>query len=371
MVLAGTLAAGPLSAQPARTIPQWTLSAAPELDIGDDRDVRTQFDGVTAVVRMPRGEIAVASSRSQELRLFSADGRYLTTLASSGQLRDLGRVWRSGDTLYAAEDLPEESSLHLYSTSGFIARRQVGSRNAGGIRPLDRFQDGRLVVTAPRRSSGTTRVVDAIFRDSVRLGIMSLDDRANPEWIGTIVNDMYIFRGVGGRGRAVASAPYPWGRATRVAVSGDRLWVGDTETGSITQYDSEGRKVGGFTVPIAPRPIDTAFIRRLRSTALSDAMNWNDRARIDAAYSFPIPGLAPRFAQLLAGAEGEMWVEVFQEDPSAQRRFIVLGRDGRTLGGVTMPPTVVPFEIGRDYVLGVRRDEEGLEHVVRYQLRRR
>ena len=363
-----------LAQNPRPTVPEWTIGPRPTLDIGDERTTYTQFDGVSGVIRMPGGEIVVANSRSQELRLFSASGTYLRTLSATGaggQQRDLGRIWRSRDTILAAEELPGESSVYLYGVSGFLERRQVGSSNAGGIRPLDRFPDGRFVITAPRRPGGAIRVVDDVFRDSVPLGVMSLADRANPRWIGVLVSDVYFYRGIGGRGRVVSPSAYPLGRSTKYAVSGDRLWVADTETGEVTQYDSEGRKVSAFVVPIARRAIDTTLVRRLRSSLLSDAMNWNDRARIDAAYAFPIPPFAPRFSRLLPGPNGEMWIEIFQENPGAQRRFVVLGPDGKSIGNATIPPTVVPFEIGGDYVLGVRKDEEGLEHIVQYELRRR
>jgi hypothetical protein len=363
-----------LAQYPQAKVPEWTIGSVPSLEIGDERSTHTQFDGVSGVLRMPGGEIVVANSRSQELRLFSASGKYLRTLSATGvdgQQRDLGRIWRSGDTIVAAEELPAESSVYLYRASGFLDKRQVGSGNAGGIRPLDRFPDGRFVITAARRSGGAIRVVDNVFRDSMPLGVMSLADRANPRWIGTLVSDVYIYRGIGGRGRVVTPSPYPLGRSTKYAVSGDRLWVGDTETGAITQYDSQGHKVSEFVAPIARRPLDTALVLGLRSSLLSDAMNWNDRARIDAAYSFPIPPFAPRFSRLLPGPNGEMWIETFQENPAAQRRFVVLGRDGKAIGSAAMPPTIVPYEIGADYVLGVRKDEEGLEHIVQYDLRRR
>jgi hypothetical protein len=357
-----------------RPLPEWTLAAAPTLDIGDDASVQTQFDGVTGVMRMPAGEIVVANSRSQELRLFSSSGRYIRTLdegrATADRPRDLGRLWRSGDTIIVVEETPAESNVRFYTTSRFVAKRQVGSSNAGSIRPLDRFPDGRLVITAAPRQRQSPRP-DIVFTDSAPLGVLSLDDRSHPRWIGTLANEMYIFRGVGMRGRLVAPVPYPLGRATRYAVSGGLLWVGDTETGQITQYDPDGRKRAQFTAPIAPRPLDVDRIRRLRSRLLDDAMNWNDRARVDAGYSLPLPAIAPRFARFLPGTGGEMWIELFAEDPAAPRQYLVVDRAGRAIGRVSLPPATTPFEIGPNYVLGVRTDAEGLEHIVQHAMTRR
>jgi hypothetical protein len=125
-----------------------------------------------------------------------------------------------------------------------------------------------------------------------------------------------------------------------------------------------------FSAPAAPRALDTAAIRHVRASLLSDAMNWNDRGRIDAAYSLPLPRTAPRFAEFLPGINGEMWIASFREDPSVRRSYVVVDRTGMAIGRVTLPPRAVLMEIGSTDVTGVLTDSDGVEHVVRYSLRR-
>jgi hypothetical protein len=159
----------------AQSPPQWVLSAQPTLDIGDERNTQTQFNGISGIVRMPGGEIVVANGMSEELRVFSPSGEYVRTLTSSerpGGMRALGRIWRGGDTIYAAEVLPMESNIWVFTLERFIARRPVGAANAGGIYPIDRFPDGRFVVTAaPRRA--VERPYLQPYLDSLPLGILT------------------------------------------------------------------------------------------------------------------------------------------------------------------------------------------------------
>jgi hypothetical protein len=68
---------------------------------------------------------------------------------------------------------------------------------------------------------------------------------------------------------------------------------------------------------------------------------------------------------------GEMWVGLYNEDPAAPASYLVVDANGKAIGQISMPVGVTPFAIGRDYVLGVRRDEDGLEHIVQYTLQRR
>lgn len=368
-ILLAIAAACPLGAQP--SVPTWTLSARPTLDIGSESNTQTQFNGVTGILRMPGGEIVVANGTSQELRVFSPTGEYLRTLTPGGRtvyLRALNRVWRGGsDTIYAAEILTTESNVLTFTTRGFVSKTQIGSSNAGGIFPLDRFPDGRFVISAaargPNRMGGS-----GTFMDSTPLGVLSLRELANPKWIATLKNETVLLPGrPGARGSTREKVPYVYGRSTSVAVSGDRVWIGDSETGTITQYNSAGRGLAVLSSPTPARQLDTATIRRRRASVLSDAMNWNDP---ESFYPPPVSGRAPRFTRFIAGTNGEMWIELFSEDRSAPKRYIVVDRMGNPIGRVTMPRGMRPLEIGSGDVMGVATDDDGLEHVVRFSVRR-
>jgi hypothetical protein len=357
----------------AQQVPTWQLSARPTLDIGDDANVNTQFNGVTGLLRMPGGEIVVANGTSQELRVFSPTGAYVRTLTSttrSGAMRSLDRIWRGGDTIYAAEILPDESNVWVFTLGGPVAKRRIGASNAGGIYPVERFPDGHFVVSAASRRTSQAPI-GLTFIDSLPLGLVTLGDLV-PKWIGALRNEKLtmqnIGRGRGGGGRTTVA--YPYGRSTSYAVSGDRLWLGDSETGTITQHTSSGRGLAIFSAPTPTRALDTAAIRRVRASLLSDAMNWNDRARVDGFYSLPFPRNAPRFSRFVPGANGEMWIEVFREDPASARGHVVVDRSGSTLARVVTPPRFTLLEVGASEVMGILVDDDGLEHVVRYALNR-
>ena len=66
-----------------------------------------------------------------------------------------------------------------------------------------------------------------------------------------------------------------------------------------------------------------------------------------------------------------MWVRLFEEDPAEPTQFVVLNEAGRAVGRVTLPRGFTAQDIGDEYVLGVHRDEDGVEHVVEYALHRR
>ena len=54
-----------------------------------------------------------------------------------------------------------------------------------------------------------------------------------PKWFGSLRNAMITMMPNAGRGRGRVSVPYMFGRSTSYAVSGDRFWIGDSETDTI------------------------------------------------------------------------------------------------------------------------------------------
>ncbi len=110
------------------------------------------------------------------------------------------------------------------------------------------------------------------------------------------------------------------------------------------------------------------MLRRLHES-VSDP---DRRARFAAQYGRAgRPARAPVFTRFLPGVDGEMWVELYREDPSAAAEYRVLDRNGRIVASVTTPAGVRIEGVGRDHVLGIRTDDDGIPSVVLYGLQRR
>jgi hypothetical protein len=68
-------------------------------------------------------------------------------------------------------------------------------------------------------------------------------------------------------------------------------------------------------------------------------------------------------------AEGNLWVQEWKVVPYERRRFSIFDPDGRLVAAVTTPEGLRITDIGADYVLGVWRDENGVEFVRLHTLR--
>ena len=84
-------------------------------------------------------------------------------------------------------------------------------------------------------------------------------------------------------------------------------------------------------------------------------------------------------SRLLAGRTGELWVSDSQPEdfysavrsmspkPSVWRVF---GTKGERVGKVSLPPRFLPYDAGVDSVLGIRWDDDDVEHVTMLRLLR-
>src|SRR5688572_24640179 len=92
------------AAQVQSGLPTWTLNSTPTLTIADDGTPAKQFEIVTGVARLSSGHIAVANRGSNDIRIFDARGRHVTTFGQSGggpgEFRRIEMIGRSGDTAW-------------------------------------------------------------------------------------------------------------------------------------------------------------------------------------------------------------------------------------------------------------------------------
>ena len=78
----------------------------------------------------------------------------------------------------------------------------------------------------------------------------------------------------------------------------------------------------------------------------------------------PFPERMPLYRRLLVDAQRNLWAERFRPFRESESSWYVFDEQGVWLGEVATPPGLSIFEIGTDYVLGVRRDELDVPFVV-------
>lgn len=82
-----------------------------------------------------------------------------------------------------------------------------------------------------------------------------------------------------------------------------------------------------------------------------------------------VPEQLPAVDDLTMDETGHLWGKRYRLPWAAEAPvWDVFDPDGRWLGGVEMPEGLEPLQIGRDFVLGLTRDDLGTERVAIYAL---
>jgi hypothetical protein len=346
----------------------WKVSAQPTVVIGADGDTAAQFTNVGGVARFSTGEIAVVNAFPWEIRLFSSAGKFVRRLARSGngpgELNFVFWYGRSGDSLLAYDlsqaritvfDVPRSK----VATIPFAPTKVPGRMLVHGL-----MTNGTWLIATFPPPVGAPHP-DGPYRDSTTLGFWR-SGTDGMQTLGIFGNFAFFAHNVGPR--TTAEFDVLNANSTFLPV-GNELWVGIPDARSIAVYDAGGKLAREIRVPLEPARFDAAEVRRIRDLRLTTRKSATDSARTSAMFAGSKRTLGgPSFSRLLLGSDGRIWIEAFRLDRASSTEYVALDRTGRVLGRLTGPPGVRFSDIGADYALGVRKDENDVEIVELYTI---
>ncbi len=350
----------------------WRLSDEPALQIGvTDGPVEYQFTDIQGALRLPTGGFVIADGGSHEIRLFDNDGRFLTATGrrgdAPGEYRQMaGLGYGPGDSVW----------VYDFGTRRFTVLTAAGelvrTMNLGGalsaVGAVGRFSDGSFIVREYWGSGTHSGVVrSGLSRDPAAVAAYSAD--------GAELDTVGLFPGrevyIGSEdGRAVMSAPL-YARTASVAMSGDEIYVGDQERFEAGLYTASGDlrrlvRVLGVDLRVTQEDIERAVAERLADQPPErHAML---RAHLDA---MDVPETRPAYGRMLVDSEGNLWVAEYASFPMEPATWRVFDSGGGLLGAVQVPERFHVHQIGEDWILGVWRDELGVEYMRVYGLDKR
>lgn len=329
---------------------------------------------------LPDGSIIVADQAEVQLTLFDTTGalqrEFPVKGSGPGEIEAPFTITLVGDTVIM---------LH----AGFGGARaswivpSTGERGAvtlprnGGPSVLsrafefkDRFPDGAWLVTR----GASIRALDAPFAigerstDSITLGVLKQVESANDPavtWLPTRVRVTTLAFEWPNGPIPTNAFPYVFLPGLLHTVSGDNLWIMDAMSGKGERWHSGSRAATFSMSRRTPATIDVAEVQRVGARLMQVARRPLDSSRIAANYDpANLPDSAPYASKLIPSHDGTMWVEVFHVDSAASPEYVALDSMGVEMRTIRTPTGVRLQYVGRTHVLGVRRDDDGLEYVV-------
>jgi hypothetical protein len=336
----------------------------------------SEFADIRGVVRLQDGRVAVANGSSSEIRIFSQNGAFQTSVgragAGPGEFRRLLRLYRFGDSLAGVD---ADSRVQMFAADGRLVRGLNPARPEDHRRPqlVGVLRDGSAVIVAtkgmPQPTAGEVMHLYSVFRSGHESDSLT-----------------HLFELSGYREVRVGQAP------SRLLLDGEgavtardrRICAGFSARFELTCFDPSGKAITRIIREIDVRALtdsDRDVVRRAYLAANRDAPPRIREQMERAVQEFRFADRAPAFSRLHLSANGQLWVSNFDpstglpgplalQAPRRPQRWSIFSPNGEWQADILLPARFVPHDMGLDYVAGVTFDADDVERVTIWRIRR-
>ena len=360
------------NAAPAANLALWSAVDSGFLQIGVvDGEPAYQFYHITGALETSDGQIVVANSGTSELRLYSRDGRLLRTVGGSGdgpgEYRYLRSIFRlAGDSIVAVDAIARR--VTLYSPDGSLVRTwplvELGPFTAPP--PVARLSDGRWL-TITSRTVG--RPPDPV--EFISLLVTYPGATHSADTVAEVPSGPGLFKACGVDLRSMCRVNTPFPLQARIAVGQDRVYGGNGERFEVRVISSTGILEGIWRVEWSRRVVTSTDLARDKAALLASAPNDEVRRQLAVDYDeAPAPEAMPAYSGLVVDVLGNLWAEEYHTSYDGEKQYLVFSSMGEVIARIQLPSNLNITEIGADYVLGVWKDDSGVEFIREYSLRK-
>lgn len=319
------------------------------------------FGSITGVWVDPDGRIFVADGKAPEVRVFSADGRFISSFGRDGEGPGEFR------TISGIGAAPDGGLAVLDGTLGRVSRFDLDGTFRDSFR-LDRpymmlYEGAPVVFDGAGGFLDVTGLSHGIGVDSVGV-IRYTPDGAVRDTILASVDEPAVIM-VEKNGRPTMSFPVPFApRTLTVAGPDGAVWTTSGAAYRVARLDERGDTALVVGRDVEPPRITDAE----RDSALASARDrYREAAGVEPRDLPDLPDTRPAILDLRVDDDGDLWV--LRPDAAAGATWDVFDSDGRLLASLPAPNLRV-MHVGRSTLAGVEYDDMDVPRVVVVPLRR-
>lgn len=355
---------------------QWTVVPTPLVRIGGATGTGpSELSKVLGVARLSDGRIVLADEGSSELRFFSAKGEFIRKVgrvgAGPGEFdRGIQLMYRSADTIIVHD---RTVRLQIFSGAGTLLRSYARPPFPG--RSVSSWQgmlgDGTGIV------QGVDPITDTTSEHSTATASLGLRGPGATE--ARLFTQIPVFERVRKNGTYVGIF---LGGVSRVAVMGARVCAGYSLRWEVQCFDRTGKLISRTLRDVDPGPVTDADKAEFRTGHIEANRNQSPEQIRNYFERIQFAQKRSAFGRFVPSTTGELWIGPFvvlesfiqgrrgTAMPDKPTLWSVLAPDGTWVADVTLPARFSLLDVGRDYVAGIELDDDDVESVVVYPLRR-
>ncbi len=357
-------------------VPGWELDSIPTVEINGDPEHQEYFlFFVVGAQLLENGYIVVADRGNEQLVVFDSLGGFVETVGrpgeGPGEFSSVLDIFRCvGDTLMVREALRMSvlDSRPRFVRTELIAGRLVESRGVmEGVWPdCSAILINDTPYELPTPGQG-------IHQQTMVLQWSALDGSRRDTVVVAPGPDLFPAEMVG----RLVSQEMAFGKEPVWAVDGELVYFGAAARFEITAFNRNGalQRIIRWDAPLSP--VTDADVRDVEEQYRATVAEFPQEAAFRPAPDhFPIPEYKPAYGGLLVDDRGNLWVRLYRENiyepppTAAERNWAIIDASGRWLGTIRIPDGLKVLAVQRDLVVGVFADENDVEHVRLYRIRK-
>ena len=320
-------------------VPEWKLDPnAITTVVGSETDDNYLFYNTRFITRMNDGRILVAPA-GEELRFFTADGKYISTQGRKGEgpgeFRHIAHLARMpGDTIVTYD----RNRISFFDSTGAFVNSFNLTTRVGGQGLSAVTGDGRLYAGKP-----INNLHDFAGKAREQFALLAFDRKGVPLDTLGIIDGMWMQLS-GGGGSSLSLTGFP-----QVTASGNRVFVTEGDAYEIRVFENAKplHLIRNLTPRIPVTQQDRDDIARGPAPDTSARVMAARRERAKNALDEH-----PSIANLIADRAGNVWALNDPPDRIGPAMWHIYGPDGYLIARMQRPKTQGSIrEIGPDYVL--------------------
>lgn len=325
-----------------------------------------EFSRVVDAELVGDSAVLVVSAGTNDMRLFGIDGSLLQSYGRQGEgpgeNQGIVDVSLHGDTLWTFDTLLKR--LDKWSLrDGYVQSSNLRLESGQPIwMVVGVFSDGAVLGgSSPRPKSSKGGTTDEhLDLAHWRPGTVEPVPLDSIYWNQTFL----VLQENGSTGFR-----HPFSAGASLAVAGSAYWYTDGRTPALQHHSASGELLRTVQLPFAPAAITAADREEFAAKWLGESQG-QARQRLQAVVDGAVyPETLPAITDLVVADDGAVWAGQYVRSEESERSWFVVAADGTFRERVALPADLTLHDVQEERVAGVRRDDNGVEHVVVLQLR--
>ena len=339
---------------------RWRISDTPVLAIGSlDGHSGELFKRIGGALRLPDGRIVAADET--EVRVFDATGKFLFRHGREGQgpgeYEYIRAIMECHPHQFDVYDLSWKQSS--YSPDGSFL--ETANVLPNGLRPYQ------------LRCTKTGDFVATLWPSQVMTKPIGLFDTDAPLLVsrgGQSADTLMILPGDQRLGHEHGSGPHPFGSRLALETVEDGFVVSTGAAYEYRYYDLDGRLRRVVRMPGRDRSIGQADIDAYARQEAEELPPEQFNENFERYRTIEMTKRFPAYSEVKVDAHDNVWLRHHVRPRDSAQQWDICDPNGVFHGTVELEKDVEITQIGDDFVLGTRTNDDGVPQIVMFELER-